>query len=66
MLASRPREAAVANLAVRYAALPPYTCGYLGGAASGALGRTTRGREGRRRLHDAFFYIETSSAALRV
>jgi len=46
-----PRQAAVANLAVRYAALPPCTCGYLGGAASGALGRTVRGREGRRRLH---------------
>jgi hypothetical protein len=37
-LASRPRAAAITNLAVRYAALPPYTCGYLGGAASGALG----------------------------
>jgi hypothetical protein len=31
--------------------LPPYTCGYLGGAVSRALGRTVRGREGRRRLH---------------
>jgi hypothetical protein len=55
--------------------LSPYMCGYLRGAASGALGRTARGREGHRRLHDtddcmtpldAFVYIETSSAVLRV
>jgi hypothetical protein len=52
LLVSRRREAAVANLAVRYTALPPCTCGYLRGAASGALERTTRGREGQRRLHD--------------
>lgn len=39
---SRPHHAAVANLVIRCAALPPCTCGYLERAASGALGRTTR------------------------
>jgi hypothetical protein len=49
---SGPRQTIVANLAVRYVALLPCTCRYLGGAASRALGRTARGHEGRRRLHD--------------
>jgi hypothetical protein len=50
--ASCSRLAAIVNLAVRYVTLPPCTCGYLGGATSGALGRTARGLEGRRQLHE--------------
>jgi hypothetical protein len=37
--------------------LPPCMCGYLGGATSGALGRTAQGREGHRGLHDTARHV---------
>jgi hypothetical protein len=54
---SRPRHTTTMDLAVQYATLLPYTCGYLRGAASRALRLTARGREGRWRLHDTAWCV---------
>ena len=60
------------DLAVLSSMFPPYTCGYLGGAASVAQGRAAQaGHEGRDQLHstatlDAFISIEMIPLQLRV
>jgi hypothetical protein len=44
---SCPRHVVVTDLTVQYATLAPYTCGFLGGVASRALGRIVQVHEGR-------------------
>jgi hypothetical protein len=66
---SRPRQVSVANLTGRYAMLPPYTWGYLGGAASRALGKpheVVKDTGDCTTLLDAFVYIKMAFIVLRV
>lgn len=66
---SRPRQVSVVNLTGRCAMLPPYTCGYLGGAVSRALGKpheVVKDTSDCTTLLDAFVYINMASVVLRV